>query len=926
MTTVNGKLIGAANPQRVEMVARLVDVTGQPAVGYVPSLEGELVQPVPIRADENGAWTAELTANALITSDAGDTLWAVQEGRTLSGTPIISYIVTPQTGGPYWVGDIRADLSDTQTGQGTVVYLAGQKGDQGEQGKPGPAGADGAAGASAYELAQEDGFEGTEAEWLASLIGPKGDIGEQGPTGPQPPLGAAGAGSTIALRSDDPTTANARTPTAHATSHATGDTDPISPASIGAYPATDGNTLNGYVTDLQNRVGGTYGLETRATALENGRLEKTQNLADLTSPATARTNLGLGGAAVLSVGTAAGTIAAGNDPRFTASVQGRNLITGRWHPEAYGAVGDYSTDDTTALQTTIDACSAAGGGTVRIGQHAVSGTGIHPRTGVTIEGVRGYSKLKQLTNNLVIASDGTACSDIAFRDFVIEGSVNEVPSMPKRTRTTSGAGTTMGIWITGDLDATATGAPTITDVTIQNVTVRNTTSLPIRISGVRGTVLTEDCHFSNTQDAGWIFCENVRVINNRSKWSADNGLSISRGNQSVVCVGNSVEGAAYHGIWLSGYIGYTGPADFTCTGNQIRSVGQTGILLQDAPKYGVVADNIIDKAYIRGDSTAPTDEYAYGIMIRGNSSTPSAPGTSIAYGLKVADNLIYRAPRAGISYDGAQSVIISGNIIQDCGTQYLADGTTVITSSYTSQNVGILCSNPSTLSAVVVRGNDIIDQRTTPYCNWGVYPLRPAGAVVTGNTMVGCRNASNLPAVLDAYSDLRLDGGQETIPRYAAASTTINMTSGALRLSYFVARRTGTCTAIRVPSGATAAGATPTLIRFVLYSVDVSGNLTQMSATTSDTTVFAAAFTSYTRTLAAAQMLVAGQLYAIGVLVVTSAAVPQVTGGNFASGAENLASPSVCAVLTGQTDIPASITAASLTATITGMYAVAVGA
>lgn len=62
----------------------------------------------------------------------------------------------------------------------------GIQGVQGVQGEPGPAGADGAAGAdgdSAYAVAVANGFVGTEAEWLASLVGPKGDTGDAGPAG-----------------------------------------------------------------------------------------------------------------------------------------------------------------------------------------------------------------------------------------------------------------------------------------------------------------------------------------------------------------------------------------------------------------------------------------------------------------------------------------------------------------------------------------------------------------------------------------------------------------------------------------------------------------------------------------------------------------------------------------------------------------------
>ncbi|MFD4572112.1 hypothetical protein ACFWNK_01725 [Streptomyces sp. NPDC058417] len=125
------------------------------------------------------------------------------------------------------------------------------------------------------------GADGGEYVLVPGPAGPPGPAGSTGPAGPQPLLGAAGTGPDVALRSDDPSTVNSRTPTVHAASHGTGGSDPISPAGIGAYPASDGNTLNGYVTDLQNRVGGGFGLEARATAVENratalesGKLDK----------------------------------------------------------------------------------------------------------------------------------------------------------------------------------------------------------------------------------------------------------------------------------------------------------------------------------------------------------------------------------------------------------------------------------------------------------------------------------------------------------------------------------------------------------------------------------------------------------------------------------------------------------------------------
>ena len=48
------------------------------------------------------------------------------------------------------------------------------------KGEPGPPGADGK---SAYEIAVEHGFEGSEEEWLASLKGEQGPPGERGADG-----------------------------------------------------------------------------------------------------------------------------------------------------------------------------------------------------------------------------------------------------------------------------------------------------------------------------------------------------------------------------------------------------------------------------------------------------------------------------------------------------------------------------------------------------------------------------------------------------------------------------------------------------------------------------------------------------------------------------------------------------------------------
>lgn len=71
-----------------------------------------------------------------------------------------------------------------------LASLKGQKGDNGQNGK------DGISGKSAYDIAVDEGFKGDKAAWLASLKGAKGDkgdTGEQGPQGIQGPQGEKGA-------------------------------------------------------------------------------------------------------------------------------------------------------------------------------------------------------------------------------------------------------------------------------------------------------------------------------------------------------------------------------------------------------------------------------------------------------------------------------------------------------------------------------------------------------------------------------------------------------------------------------------------------------------------------------------------------------------------------------------------------------------
>ncbi|MQR99912.1 phage fiber-tail adaptor protein [Gluconobacter aidae] len=105
------------------------------------------------------------------------------------------------TQGPLTMGQpstvtLTATLTDGTATETTFVAppgVPGATGATGAQGDAGTAGATGTAGVdgkSAYQVAVAEGYSGTEAEWLTTLVGPAGPQGEAGATGAMGPAGS----------------------------------------------------------------------------------------------------------------------------------------------------------------------------------------------------------------------------------------------------------------------------------------------------------------------------------------------------------------------------------------------------------------------------------------------------------------------------------------------------------------------------------------------------------------------------------------------------------------------------------------------------------------------------------------------------------------------------------------------------------------
>ena len=157
----------------------------------------------------------------------------------------------------------------------------------------------------------------------------------------------------------------------------------------------------------------------------------------------------------------------------------------------------------------------------------------------------------------------------------------------------------------------------------------------------------------------------------------------------------------------------------------------------------------------------------------------------------------------------------------------------------------------------------------------------------------------------------QLATGGSTITREASPSG-ITLSSGIMRIRFFTAQQTESITQIRTYTGSTAAGATPTICRVGIYTVDGSGNLSLSQSTANDTAMWASANTAYEKTLDTTFSKVAGTRYAIGALCVTGAAAPTIAGGFIGSAPLGGRAPRLVAQVGSQTDLPATISVGSL--------------
>ena len=178
---------------------------------------------------------------------------------------------------------------------------------------------------------------------------------------------------------------------------------------------------------------------------------------------------------------------------------------------------------------------------------------------------------------------------------------------------------------------------------------------------------------------------------------------------------------------------------------------------------------------------------------------------------------------------------------------------------------------------------------------------------------VGVRPVSSAPYLLTT--------GEEAYSREIITNTSITLITGRVHLIFWTARKAGTTSNVVFLSAA--AGATNTLARIGVYSVDAAGALTLVGSSASDTALFTVANTRIVKALSSPFARVLGQRYATALLCV-GGTMPSV-GGRASGGqtqSEWFQAPMLTAGATAA-DLPATIPLASLS-TITGAFYAAV--
>jgi hypothetical protein len=253
-------------------------------------------------------------------------------------------------------------------------------------------------------------------------------------------------------------------------------------------------------------------------------------------------------------------------------------------------------------------------------------------------------------------------------------------------------------------------------------------------------------------------------------------------------------------------------------------------------------------------------------------------------------------PSPGTAAAGSVSAAADAGHVHGQPPMFAPTGLTGATAA--SRYVGATTAGPPA-SGTFSTGDWVIDQMGT------VWVCTAAGTAPAGWQRL---NANGICGTLIA-SGQTAPNGESVFPRTAALADN-TMTSGVAVFSFFQAgiSQPAADWVLTVTGGT--AGSGLTVAQVGIYSVpldaiyNINQNLTNtLLASVSDTTMWAAAYTPYSRQLAASCSLTAGEYYAVGLLAVGTDMPSIENGGNY-----GLVAPYLGTSLTGLSTLPSTFT------------------
>ena len=199
-------------------------------------------------------------------------------------------------------------------------------------------------------------------------------------------------------------------------------------------------------------------------------------------------------------------------------------------------------------------------------------------------------------------------------------------------------------------------------------------------------------------------------------------------------------------------------------------------------------------------------------------------------------------------------------------------------------------------------------------------PTGPKGLVAATSPVLYDAETSTVSFDTDAYETSLIGSVNQSatvvdvFPRIGNFTGTPS--SGSTYFTFFTPRTTTSVSSITIASASTQTTG-QSLVRFGLYTVDGSGNATLVARTASDTTIFSAVNTVYTRAFnttggyPANYTLTAGTRYALGVVIVAATVGTVYTAFNSIPAALSTLAPRMTGLVAATADLPTSATSYS---------------